>query len=138
MDRTLLLKGALAMKVDFTFLHVDSSDALMQYTEERLNKIEKFELKPMEVHVQFSMLKHECTVDVTIIEGRRKFKAHTTTEDFYKSVDSVSNKLSRQMSKDKRRLKQHKNPEASHYGQLARLNEELESDFSKEPLRKHG
>jgi putative sigma-54 modulation protein len=126
------------MKVDFTFKHVDSSDSLMEYAQERCEKIEKFELNPMDVHFIISMQKHECIVEVHIEEGRRKFKAMASSDDFYRSVEMVVNKLWRQMSKDKRRIKDHKNPERSHYGKIARLTESLEPDFTTRPLRKVG
>lgn len=124
------------MKVDFTFKHVDSSEALMEYASDRIEKIAKFELKPMDVHFTISMQRHECIVDVSVLEGRRKFKAQAITNDFYRAVEMVVNKLTRQMSKDKRRLKHHKNAERSDYGNLNRLTESLEMDYSKDPLRK--
>jgi ribosomal subunit interface protein len=125
------------MKVDFTFKQIDTSEALQQYTLERLEKIAKFELNPMDIHFTVSMLKHECTIEVSVLEGRRKFKAEATCDDFYRCADMVVNKLWRQLSKDKRRLKGHKNPEKSVYGQIARLNGQLESDFKVlRPLRK--
>lgn len=126
------------MKVDFTFKHVDSSEALMQYALERCEKIEKFELNPMDIHFTVSMLRHECIVEVHVEEGRRKFKAAASSNDFYRSVEMVVNKLSRQMSKDKRRLKHHKNADRSHYGQIARLTPEMEHDFTAKPVRKAG
>jgi putative sigma-54 modulation protein len=126
----------ISMKVDFTFKHIDSSEALMEYALERCEKIEKFELNPMDVHFIVSMEKHECMIEVHVEEGRRKFKASAASNDFYRSVEMVMNKLSRQMSKDKRRLKAHKNPERSNYGKLARLNESLEPDYTARPLRK--
>jgi len=126
------------MRVDFTFKHVDTSESLMNYAIERCEKILKFELNPMDIHFIVSMVKHECTVDVHVEEGRRKFKASATCDDFYRAVEMVTNKLVRQMSKDKRRLRAHKNPERSHYGQIARLTPTLESDFTTRPLRKAG
>ena len=127
------------MKVDFSFKHVHTSEALMDYARDRMEKIAKFELNPMDAHFVVSMVRHECTIDVNVVEGRRKFKASATSDDFYRSVEMVVNKLLRQLSKDKRRLKSHKNPEKSVYGKIARLTPELESDFSTEqPLRKAG
>lgn len=124
------------MKVSFTFKHVDTSESLMNYAEERLDKVEKFELQPMDVHFVISKDNYECAVEVTVLEGRRKFKATALSDDFYRSVEMVTNKLLRQMAKDKRRLKHHKNAERSHYGKLNHLNEALESDFTTKPLRK--
>lgn len=126
------------MKVDFSFKHLDASQALMGYTEEKLGKIEKFELKPMEVHVIYSMQRHECMIEVVVLEGRRKFKATSVSHDFYKAVDNMINKLTRQMSKGKKKLKYHKRPELSHFGKIAQLTPELEMDYSPERLRKVG
>jgi putative sigma-54 modulation protein len=126
------------MKVDFTFKHVDVSDSLMEYARERLEKLVKFELKPMEVHFTVSMQKHECIIDVHVVEGRRKFKAEAVSDDFYRSVEMVINKLRRQLSKDKRRLKHHKSPERSAEGELSRLNEQLEPPYLSDKFRKVG
>ena len=126
------------MKVDFTFKHVDSSESLMDYAKDRIDKITKFELNPMDVHFVVSMEKHDCTVEVHVTEGRRKFKATGTSDDFYRSVEMVINKLTRQMSKDKRRVKSHKNPERSIEGKISRLNESLDSQFNDKPFRKAG
>jgi putative sigma-54 modulation protein len=129
------------MKVDFTFKHIDSSEALMEYARDRIDKITKFELKPMDVSFVISMLRHECTIDVTVTEARRKFKANATSDDFYRSVEMVVNKLLRQMSKDKRRIKGHKNPEIAITGKISKINEWLEHDhngFVNRPVKKAG
>src|SRR3954468_22741503 len=97
------------MKLEYTFLHVDSSDALVEHFQSRFAKLLKFEIKPMDVHVIFSGQRHECIVDVQIMEGRRKYKAQGISADFSRSVDMVVNKLWRQMSKEKRKLKDYKN-----------------------------
>src|SRR5690606_33075322 len=97
-------KGS-GMKLEYTFLHVESSEPLVEHFQERFSKLLKFELKPMDVQVVFSTERHECIVDVNILEGRRKFKAHGVSGDFYRSVDMVVNKLLRQMSKERKRLR---------------------------------
>lgn len=127
------------MKVDFTFKQVDTSEALMTYACDRIDKIERFELNPMDIHFTISMVRNDCTVDVSVLEGRRKFKASATSDDFYRSVEMVINKLWRQMSKDKRRLKGHKHPERSVYGKIASMNDQLEYDYQyQQKYRKAG
>jgi ribosomal subunit interface protein len=96
------------MKLEYTFLHVDTSDALVEHFQSRFEKLLKFEMKPMDVHVIFSSQRHECIVDVQIMEGRRKYKAQGIANDFDRSVDMVVNKLWRQMSKEKKKLKDYK------------------------------
>jgi ribosomal subunit interface protein len=122
------------MKVDFAFRNVDSSDLLMNYMTERLEKLERFELNPMAVHVVVSMVRHECSIEVTMQEGRRKYKATSVSNDFYRSVEMCVNKLQRQLSKERRR--QHdinqRRPEKSAEGKLAQMTPRLEVDFTRE------
>lgn len=122
------------MKVDFAFKNVDSSDLLMNYMLERLDKLERFELNPMDVHVLVSMVRHECCVEVSMQEGRRKYKASSVSDDFYRSVEMCVNKLQRQLGKEKRRMHDlnHRKPDRSHEGKLSRLTPKLESDFKRE------
>lgn len=122
------------MKVGFAFRNIDSSDLLMDYMSERLERLERFELNPMDVHVVVSMVRHECSVEVTMTEGRRKYKAHAVSDDFYRSVDMCVNKLQRQLSKERRR--QHdmnqRRPNQSQEGKMARLNDQLEVDYRRD------
>ena len=128
------------MKLDFNFKHVDHSEALIDYAADRMEKLTRYELKPMEVQFTVSMESgHECKIEVYVLEGRRKFKAEAVSDDFYRAVEMCINKLSRQLSKDKGRVKHHKNADKSSYGKIARLNDQLEIDYSLEkPLRKAG
>jgi ribosomal subunit interface protein len=122
------------MKVGFAFRNVDTSDLLTEYMTERLEKLQRFELNPMDVHVVVSMVRHECSVEVTMLEGRRKYKANAVSDDFYRSVEMCVNKLQRQLSKDRRR--QHdinqRRPEKSVEGKLSRLTPQLDVDFTRE------
>ncbi len=134
------------MKVDFNFKHVDHSEALVEYASERTEKLTRFELKPMDVHFTVSIeSRHECKIEVNVLEGRRKFKAEATSDDFYRSVEMVINKLLRQLSKNKGRVKHHKNEANTAYGKIARLNdqvwaecEETSEALMEQPLRKVG
>lgn len=121
------------MKVGFAFRNVDSSDMLMEYMTERLEKLGRFEMNPMDVHIVVSKVSHECSIDVTMIEGRRKYKAVATTDDFYRAADMCVNKLQRQLSKERRRTHDmnQRRPELSTEGKIARLTPRLESDFGR-------
>ena len=122
------------MKVGFAFRNVDSSDLLMDYMTERLEKLGRFELNPMDVHIVVSMVRHECSIEVTMTEGRRKYKANAVSDDFYRSAEMCVNKLQRQLSKERRR--QHdinqRRPDQSVEGKLARLTPQLDSDYKKD------
>ena len=122
------------MKVEFTFLHVDSSDALKARALEKLHKIDNFEYKPMEINIIISQLRHECLIVINALEGRRKFQSSASANDFYKSVDKAIEKLCKQMKKGKRRMKNHKHH--NHLDNLYQINggktRELEREFEEE------
>ena len=126
------------MKVEFSFQHVDVSDALISHCQERARKLVRFELKPMDVRFTFSMQRHERIVEVRVNEGRRLFRARSVANDFYRAVEMTLNKLLRQLSKDKSRIKNHKNPDGSALGRLDLLNETQESDVDSLPVLKTG
>ena len=69
------------MKVEFTFLHVDSSDALKTRAMDKLQKVDTFEHKPMDVHIIISQFRHDCLVEINVLEGRRKFQATALSID---------------------------------------------------------
>ncbi len=122
------------MKVEFTFLHVDSSDALKTRAMDKLQKVDTFEHKPMDVHIIISQFRHDCLVEINVLEGRRKFQATGVSNDFYKSMDKAVDKLKKQLSKGKRRMKHHKHHD--HIHNLYELNgskkKELEYEFEEE------
>lgn len=122
------------MKVGFAFRNVDSSDLLMDYMTERLEKLGRFELNPMDVHIVVSMVRHECSIEVTMTEGRRKYKANAVSDDFYRSAEMCVNKLQRQLSKERRRQHDinHRRPERSVEGKIARLTPELGVDYKRD------
>lgn len=125
------------MKVGFVFRNVDSSDMLMDYMTDRLEKLGRFELNPMDVQIIVSKVSHECSVEVTMTEGRRKYKASATTDDFYRASEMCVNKLQRQLSKERRRTHDmnQRRPEISVEGKLARLTPGLSSDFKRDLAR---
>lgn len=119
------------MKFDYTFKHLDHSDALIAYAQGRLEKLVKFELKPMHVHFNFSIVKHECQVDIIIKGADLRLKATGIGEDHYEATDSAMEKVSRQLAKKKEMTQYHKRPHFSDEGTLDRMTESLDHDFSK-------
>ncbi len=122
------------MKVGFAFRSIDTSEALMTHLSDRLEKLGRFELNPMDVQVVISMVHHECSVEVTMTEGRRKYKANAVSDDFYRSAEMCVNKLQRQLSKERRRKHDinRRRPEKSAEGKLGLLTPALEIDFKRD------
>ncbi len=116
------------MKLDCQFKSLDYSESLKEYAEEALQKLKKFEMKPVNVQIIFSAQRHKKFVSVTITGGVKKYQASASTDDFYDSVDKVVHKLSSQMSKIKSRTQNHKKFHRSKEGKLLQLRSDMEFD----------
>lgn len=114
------------MKLNYTFKHLDHSDALLAYTEEKMQEIEKFLLKEGYGNVYYSKVKNEFCVEVTVNTREKYFKATSYNMDAYTAVDLVVEKLEKQFLKTRKIMQHHKKPELSREGKMDQLNSRLE------------
>ena len=89
------------MKSEYVFLHLDHSDALQEYAEKRLQKLTKFEIGSVHCHWVFSAQRQERNVELVVAEKGGRFTAKASSEDLYKSIDLVVDKMLKQMEKKK-------------------------------------
>ncbi len=123
------------MKTKFRFIHLDRSEALVEHTEDRLAKIEKYELKPSEASVVISAQRHKIKVEITLIGPSLTLRSEASSEDYYESVDTAIEKLCRQMVKRKGRVQHHKSYLRSHKGQIHKVTPELDTVFDETTLK---
>lgn len=87
--------------------NIEVTDALKSYVEKRLEKLEKyFEIESDVIaHVNLKVYSEKSSkVEVTISLPYLVLRAEDTTDDMYKSIDFVSEKLERQIRKYKTRI----------------------------------
>lgn len=85
------------MNVSITFRHVDPSDALKRYSEEKIAKLQKFLRQPMTAKVTLSLDRLKQVAEVRISSGGAHLEAKEATNDMYASIDVVLGKLERQI-----------------------------------------
>jgi ribosome hibernation promoting factor len=83
--------------ISITFRHVDSSDALKRYAEEKITKLQKFLRQPMSAKVTLSVDRLKQMAEVRISSGGEHLEAKEATNDMYASIDVVLGKLERQI-----------------------------------------
>lgn len=127
----ILMKRGQFMKFDHSFRHHDVSQSLMSYVEDRMKKLLKYEMKPTNAHVRYSMEKHRCSVEVNLVGGNGRLKANHQEKDWHVAVDGVVQKLEKQMKKLKDKTKDHKHPAETKHGRLQLVTEELETDYQR-------
>ena len=126
------------MQLSTTFRHMDGSQAVREYTAERLDKIKKYFHKgPISAHAVFSVERgfhHVADLSITLPNGIA-INAKETTEDMYSSIDLAAARIERQVRKWKEKIRDHK-PHGGPAGtvrELVILAEEIEPRPATEP-----
>ncbi|RME40301.1 MAG: ribosome-associated translation inhibitor RaiA [Deltaproteobacteria bacterium] len=97
------------MQISTTFRHMEASDPIRTYLEEKLARIKKYIDEPIDAQAVFSVekkIRHH--VEVTLVAKGITIKGTETTNDMYAAIDSVVDKIERQLRRYKERLKRHK------------------------------
>ena len=94
------------VKVSVTFRHIRPTDALKSYAAEKLHKIGKYFVRPLEAHVVLSVdSKDRHLADVTLQARRLVIHGREETSDLYSAIDRVVDKIEQQVRKYKTRLR---------------------------------
>lgn len=87
------------MQVMVTFRHVEPTDGLRQYAEEKVQRVRKFLRRPIEAHVILSVLKHRHIAEVQVRANHLDITAAEETADLYSAIDLAMSKIERQVKK---------------------------------------
>ena len=104
------------MKIIFKGKHIEVTDAMRNYIEKRLNKIERHFDHILEVIVTLSVEKNRQIVEATLQASRALIRAEEETDDMYASIDKVADKLERQIQKYKEKYFQKPHPSTKRKG----------------------
>ena len=116
------------MQVTTTFRHMEQSDALKAYAEEKLERVTKYIDSPINVQVYFSVEKKiRHIVEIVINSKGVSTKASEATHDMYAAIDAVIDKIERQLVRYKEKIKAHKPNGDEHGRQLSKKIFEAES-----------
>lgn len=96
------------MQVSTTFRHMEQSEALKSYAEEKLERVAKYIDEPISAQVYFTVEKIRHIVEIVISGRGITTKASEATNDMYAAVDAVLDKIERQLKRYKEKLKAHK------------------------------
>lgn len=96
------------MRVSVTFRHMDNSDALKKYAEDKIGRLQKYVYSPVDASVVLSVEKHRQIAEVVINAEKMTIKGREATENMYSAIDMVMEKIEKQIKKHKERLVSHK------------------------------
>jgi len=89
------------MNISITFRQMDGTDAVRNYAQEKMSKLQKFLRQAMTAQVTLSVEGLEHVADVRISSGSQTFHANERKQDMYASIDLVLDKLERQIHAQK-------------------------------------
>jgi len=95
------------MQLNITGHHIEVTDSLRNYVEEKLERLEKHFDHVNNVHVILTVEKLRQKAEATVHVNGASLFADATGEDMYASIDSMVDKLDRQIKKHKEKLKDH-------------------------------
>lgn len=123
------------MKIYIYARNMNLTEGLKEAVESKLSKLDKYFSQPVEARATLSVTKLDQTFEVTIPFGTILLRAEESSDDMYKSIDLVQDKLERQIRKYKTKIERRHNDESVRFNEQAfagRLEEE--EDASRDPL----
>ena len=95
------------MQLTITGHHIDVTDSMRQYVESKLGKLERHFDHLTDIHCVLTVEKLEQKAEATIHLSGGTLFADAVDSDMYAAIDSLLDKLSRQVTKHKEKLTDH-------------------------------
>ncbi|MDY0211442.1 MAG: ribosome-associated translation inhibitor RaiA [Desulfuromonadaceae bacterium] len=97
------------MQIAVTFRHMDSSEPVRAYVEEKLTRVKKYIEEPIEAQAVLEVEKKIRNIAEVVLTAKGvTIKASAeVNEDMYAAIDAVVDKIERQLKRYKEKLKDH-------------------------------
>ena len=94
------------MQINLTGHGVHVTPALRAFTEEKFGKLSKYFDRITSIHVIFDVDKDRQIAEATILVRKAEMYAKAESADMYSTIDSLVDKLHRQLVKHKEKLQE--------------------------------
>lgn len=95
------------MQINLTGHHVEITDSLRNYVNEKMEKLERHFDKVSNTHVILSIEKNAHKAEATVHMSGNDIFAESQEPDMYAAIDSLVGKLDRQVKKHKEKITNH-------------------------------
>ncbi|EHQ51369.1 sigma 54 modulation protein / SSU 30S ribosomal protein S30P [Ectothiorhodospira sp. PHS-1] len=102
------------MQINLTGHHVDLTDALRDYVNDKFQRLERHFDNVIDVHVVLTVEKLQQKAEANMLVSGNTIFADASHADMYAAIDALVDKLDRQVVKHKEKLKDHHRAEGSH------------------------
>jgi putative sigma-54 modulation protein len=97
----------ISMQLNLTGHHVDITQSLRDYVNEKLGKLERHFENMTQVNVVLTVEKQEQRAEATVNVAKGQLFADASSEHMYAAIDALADKLDRQLLKHKEKLTDH-------------------------------
>ena len=101
------------MQVNLTGHHVDLTTPMRDYVNSKIERLERHFDHATDIHVVLSVEKTRHKAEATMNVSGGKLFGDSVEEDMYAAIDSLVDKLDRQVKKHKEKLTDHHRSEGS-------------------------
>jgi putative sigma-54 modulation protein len=101
------------MQINQTGHHIELTDSLRNFVDTKFERLERHFEHITNIHVILSVEKERQKAEATINVNRGQLFAESQHEDMYAAIDSLLDKLDRQLKKHKEKLTDHHKAEGS-------------------------
>ncbi|HHJ20904.1 MAG TPA: ribosome-associated translation inhibitor RaiA [Gammaproteobacteria bacterium] len=95
------------MQLTLTGHHVDITESLRAYVQEKFSRLERHFDQVLDVHVILTVEKLRHKAEASLHVSGNKIYADAVEEDMYVALDGLIDKIDRQVVKHKEKLKNH-------------------------------
>ncbi|OLQ85279.1 ribosomal subunit interface protein [Vibrio ponticus] len=95
------------MQININGHHVDLTDSMQDYVNEKFLKLERFFEHINSIHVVLKVEKLRQIAEATLHVNQAEIHASADDENMYAAIDSLTDKLVRQLNKHKEKLNSH-------------------------------
>jgi len=95
------------MQINITGHHVDITPAIRGYINEKLQRIERHFENATNINFILTVEKLEHKAEATLNVSGNSLHAHSVETDMYAAIDSLTDKLDRQVRKHKEKITDH-------------------------------
>ena len=96
------------MQINLTARHLDITDALRSYVQNKIERLERYFDHMTNVHVILSVEKLRQKAEASFHISGHDVYADSEHEDMYAAIDGLVDKLDRQVLKHKEKMKNHR------------------------------
>ncbi|PMH42538.1 ribosomal subunit interface protein [Vibrio sp. 10N.286.49.B3] len=95
------------MQINITGHHLDLTDSMQDYVENKFKKLERFFDHINNIHVVLKVEKVQQIAEATLHINQGEIHATANDENMYAAIDALVDKLVRQLNKHKEKLSSH-------------------------------